>query len=71
MEIGLLICSQYMDSIGVVYFVQQMSWDIRIWKLGCRLDNRGNVILFPAEQEIFLCYRNFRLALGSSQPPVP
>ena len=71
MEIGLLICSQYMDSLGAVYFIQQMSWDIRVWKPGCRLDNGGIVILFPAGQEIFLCYRTFRLALGSTEPPVP
>jgi hypothetical protein len=29
------------------------------------------VILFPAGQEIFLCYRTSRIALGSTQPPVP
>jgi hypothetical protein len=71
MEIGLFIYIPYMDSIGAVYFIQQMRWDIRVWKPGCRLDNRGIVILFPAGQEIFLCYRTSRIALGSTQPPVP
>jgi len=66
MEIGLLIFSQYMDSLGAVYFIQQMIWDISVWKPSCRLDNGGTVILFPAGQEIFLCYGTFRLALGST-----
>lgn len=30
MEIGLLICSQYIDSVGEVYFIQQMCWDLRV-----------------------------------------
>jgi hypothetical protein len=71
MEIRLLICSQYMDFIGAVFLIQKMSWDIRVWKLDCRLDNGGIVILFPAGQEIFHCYRTFRLALGSTHPPIP
>jgi hypothetical protein len=71
MEIRLLICSQYMDSIGAVCFIQQMRWGIRVWKPDCRLDKGGIVILLPAGQEIFLCYRAFRLAPGSTHLPVP
>lgn len=75
MDIRLLICSQYMNFIGVQcissWFMQQMSCDIIVWKPSCRLDNGGIEILFPAGHKIFLCCRTFRLFLGSTQLPVP